>query len=194
MIDQAEKAELHCHLDGLLCPAYVRAVQSRGFCSGLDLVEMQRLYPVKRLEEWFRLSGFLAPFVDGNGELLLEVLKLHLRDLVAQNVRYAEIMLCSFLGADDARMDRLMQAYQNVAAGIEGIEAIYPRHTEQQRAEYREFARAHGLIVTGGSDCHGDRRANSLIGQCTIPYTFVQDMRRRFPNPSPATPSKAFLE
>lgn len=65
--------------------------------------------------------------------------------------------------------------------GIEGIEAIYPRHTEQQQADYREFARAHGLIVTGGSDCHGDRRADSLIGQCTVPYRFVEEMHRRFP-------------
>ena len=94
-----------------------------GYCSGLNLGEMQRLYPVKNLEDWFRLDEFLAPFIDGNAELLLEVLKLYLRDLVAQNVTYAEIMLSSFLGED--RMDQMMQEYQKVAAGIEGIEVCY---------------------------------------------------------------------
>jgi len=67
-------------------------------------------------------------------------------------------------------------------AGIEGIEVMYPRHTEQQRADYREFARTHGLVVTGGSDCHGDRRGDPLIGKYTIPYALVHDMCRRFPH------------
>ena len=101
MIDEAEKAELHCHLDGLLCPAYVGAVQTKGFCSGVDAGELCRLYPVKNLEDWFRLGEYFAPFVHGNGELLLKVLRLYLKDLAVQNVRYAEIMLCSFLGMED---------------------------------------------------------------------------------------------
>lgn len=63
-------------------------------------------------------------------------------------------------------------------SGIEGIEVIHPRHSDEQRAEYHEFARTHDLIVTGGSDCHGDRKAVPSIGRYTIPYAFVEDMRR----------------
>ena len=181
MIDQAEKAELHCHLDGLLCPAYVRAVQTRGSCSGLDPVEMQRLYPVKHLEDWFRLGEFLAPFVDGNGELLLEILKLYLRDLAAQNVRYAEIMLCSFLGADDARMDRLMQAYQNVAAGIEGIEVCYiwAVGRSPNRAEFeRKIERIISLWQRGyidGLALAGDEKACKVEDYADIFQSLVDE-------------------
>lgn len=122
MTDQVEKAELHCHLDGLLCPAYIMAIQAHGFCHELDLKEMQRLYPIKDIDDWFRLQEFLAPHVHGKGELLLEVLKLYLRDLAEQGVRYAEIMLCSFLDTNDEIMDRLMQRYRNVAADLPEME------------------------------------------------------------------------
>lgn len=43
-----------------------------------------------------------------------------------------------------------------VDAGLMGIEAEYPRHDRSSKARYRKFARQHGLIVTGGSDWHGE--------------------------------------
>jgi len=41
------------------------------------------------------------------------------------------------------------------AAGLDGVEVFYPTHTDEQRAFYRDLARRHGLLVTGGSDSHG---------------------------------------
>ncbi len=32
---------------------------------------MQRLYPIRDIDEWFRLNEFLAPYVEGKGELEL---------------------------------------------------------------------------------------------------------------------------
>ena len=40
-------------------------------------------------------------------------------------------------------------------AGLDGIEVFYPSHSGEQRAFYRELARRHGLLITGGSDSHG---------------------------------------
>ncbi len=37
---------------------------------------------------------------------------------------------------------------------IDGIECWHSRHDETTAESYREFAIAHGLITTGGSDCH----------------------------------------
>lgn len=125
MTDQTEKAELHCHLDGLICPSYITAIQVHGFCPELDIEEMHRLYPIRNLDEWHRLHDFLAPHMQRKGELLLEVLKLYLRDLAKQNVRYAEIMLCSFLDWNDEKMDHLMQLYRNLATDLAGIEVGY---------------------------------------------------------------------
>lgn len=124
-IDRVKKAELHCHIDGLLCPEYIRSVQEKGFCPGLNLREMERFYPVTNLSEWFRLGGFLSPHEQGRGDMLLEVLKLYLRDLVKQNVTYAEIMLCSFLDTGDEIMDRLMGEFRKAGEDLPGIDVGY---------------------------------------------------------------------
>lgn len=42
------------------------------------------------------------------------------------------------------------------AAGLEGIEAYYGRYTAPERAQWLRLARRRDLVVTGGSDFHGD--------------------------------------
>jgi len=44
-----------------------------------------------------------------------------------------------------------------VGAGVEGLEAFASMHTVEQAALYEEIARRNGLLVTGGSDFHGDK-------------------------------------
>jgi predicted metal-dependent phosphoesterase TrpH len=39
-------------------------------------------------------------------------------------------------------------------AGLDGVEVFYPTHSAEQRAFYRELARRHSLLITGGSDSH----------------------------------------
>jgi 3',5'-nucleoside bisphosphate phosphatase len=41
-------------------------------------------------------------------------------------------------------------------AGLQGIEVYHPEHSWRQTAHYRSLARELGLIVTGGSDYHGN--------------------------------------
>lgn len=41
------------------------------------------------------------------------------------------------------------------AAGLDGLEAYYPSHSQEQQAFYRDLAQQHKLLVTGGSDSHG---------------------------------------
>lgn len=43
-----------------------------------------------------------------------------------------------------------------VSLGLGGIEAFYPTHSKAEVAEYVADAEKYGLIVTGGSDYHGD--------------------------------------
>ncbi|MCZ6502213.1 MAG: hypothetical protein O6945_06845, partial [Gammaproteobacteria bacterium] len=135
--DNEPKAELHCHLDGLLSPSYVKAIQADGFCPDLDLEELGHFYPVKDIDAWFRLGRFYDPFQQGNGELLLEVLKLYLADLIAQNVRYVEIMLCSFIDLEDERLELLLQQYRRVADNTDGIEVGYLWATGRDKFEKR---------------------------------------------------------
>ncbi len=59
-------------------------------------------------------------------------------------------------GIDDEAVEEL------AAAGLAGLEADHPDHTDQQRRHYRDLARGLGLEVTGGSDYHGDAKQNRL--------------------------------
>ncbi len=53
-----------------------------------------------------------------------------------------------------ALVAEMFQRYQ--AAGLEGIEALYGRYAHAEREVWLRMAKQRGLIVTGGSDFHGE--------------------------------------
>ncbi len=57
-----------------------------------------------------------------------------------------------------------------ILAGLRGIEVYYPSHTASAVARYLSVAKKHSLLVTGGSDYHGER-SNRIekLGDFTIP-------------------------
>jgi 3',5'-nucleoside bisphosphate phosphatase len=69
------------------------------------------------------------------------------------------------------------------ALGLDGIEAIYSRHSEDERRTYAQMARRHGLLVTGGSDYHGTYKPDLSIvrgkGDLAVPYELLDEIRRR---------------
>jgi len=56
-----------------------------------------------------------------------------------------------------------------VEAGVDGLEAYYPFHTEQQREHYISLAAEHDLVVSAGSDAHGPGRAKAEAIGVTVP-------------------------
>ena len=56
-------------------------------------------------------------------------------------------------------------------AGLDAVEVWQIVHREEERAHYAEVAEALGLLVVGGSDCHGPRKsAGPRIGSQRVPY------------------------
>lgn len=64
-----------------------------------------------------------------------------------------------------------------VSAGVRGLEAWHPNHSESVTALAIEEARRHGLVVTGGSDYHFDEAMKSPIGGVAVPYESVARIR-----------------
>ena len=66
------------------------------------------------------------------------------------------------------------------AIGIKGIEAYYPQHTREKIKEYTEIAERHNLLVTGGTDFHGDImpkiKMGSGNGTMHIPYKLYEKL------------------
>jgi len=66
-----------------------------------------------------------------------------------------------------------------VKAGMDGIECFHTKHSTQMTEHYLEIAEKYGLLVTGGSDCHGDSKGKPLIGTIRVPYEYVQRLKDR---------------
>lgn len=64
-----------------------------------------------------------------------------------------------------------------VKSGLMGIEAIYPEHTSSQTRHYQQLAKEYGLLITGGSDCHGEAKPQIRIGEVKIPYDLVEKLK-----------------
>jgi predicted metal-dependent phosphoesterase TrpH len=63
------------------------------------------------------------------------------------------------LGRDEEDLIRQM-----AKMGLAAIEAYHPDHTDRQQERYQFLARRYGLIITGGSDFHGDNKPGVKLG------------------------------
>lgn len=61
-----------------------------------------------------------------------------------------------------------------VEAGMDGLECFHTRHSTTMTEHYLEIAEEFGLLVTGGSDCHGLSKGKPLIGTLKVPYQLVE--------------------
>ena len=64
----------------------------------------------------------------------------------------------------DTSLDSLPALLEELAArGLAGVEVYYPVHSARQRKRLLTMAAAYNLVVTGGSDYHGDIRPNTSL-------------------------------
>jgi predicted metal-dependent phosphoesterase TrpH len=80
------------------------------------------------------------------------------------------------------RTDEVIPAL--VKAGMDGIECFHTKHSTVMSERYLEIAEQYGLLVTGGSDCHGFSKNKPLIGTVKLPYEHVERLhaaRKKFP-------------
>ncbi|MFA5134952.1 MAG: PHP domain-containing protein [Patescibacteria group bacterium] len=74
-----------------------------------------------------------------------------------------------------------------IDAGLEGIEVLSPYHSWHQIEHYQSFALAHGLLITGGSDYHGDinfTKHEAIRCQWdyfSVPYSIYEKLKEQVP-------------
>nr|WP_321467986.1 PHP domain-containing protein [uncultured Desulfobulbus sp.] len=70
-----------------------------------------------------------------------------------------------------------------VLRGLDGLELYYPTHTRKMKKKLRAIATEHKLLVTGGSDFHGQTRpTHRLAGTChdfCPPCSILDDLYNR---------------
>jgi predicted metal-dependent phosphoesterase TrpH len=61
--------------------------------------------------------------------------------------------------------------------GLDGIEVWHIKHKSEDSRRYGAFAEEHGLLKSGGSDCHGDARGDAIMGKVQVPVSVYQNLR-----------------
>ncbi len=64
-----------------------------------------------------------------------------------------------------------------VPSGLMGLEAFHPYHTVELSDYYCRLAEQYGLLITGGSDCHGHAKGRMLMGTIRLPYEHVDALK-----------------
>ena len=65
--------------------------------------------------------------------------------------------------------------------GLDGIEVLYPKHYEPEIHRLTQYCQSHQLIITGGSDFHGDNKPDIQIGcgfgHTQVPYHLLEQIK-----------------
>lgn len=64
-----------------------------------------------------------------------------------------------------------------VKCGLDGIEIVHPKLNPNRTQYLQSFVKNNGLLVCGGSDCHGGRDGRCYIGNYSVPYAILGDMK-----------------
>ncbi len=72
-------------------------------------------------------------------------------------------------------VDELIPSF--VAAGLGGIEVLYPNTSPNVIDFYAGLAKKHNITITGGSDAHGSAKKHTYVGKIKIPYDLVEKLK-----------------
>ena len=140
-------------------PHVARALVGAGLCASLD--EAFERYLKKHRPGWVPKEKIAAAraieLIHGAGGLA--------------------VMAHPGLNHDDTMIAKLARL------GIDGLECFHPRHGAGAAERYEGIARELGLLVTGGSDCHGESKNRPTMGTVRIPLALVDTLRAQLGKP-----------
>jgi len=64
-----------------------------------------------------------------------------------------------------------------VEAGLKGIEVYHSAHNGRVRQHYLRIAQKYHLLITGGSDCHGEAKDEILMGKVRVPASLLVELK-----------------
>lgn len=70
-----------------------------------------------------------------------------------------------------------------VDQGLDGLELYYPTHSKKTRATLLQFVKRYNLVVSGGSDYHGDMRPGTTLAggkNVTVPSSVLAGLKKKF--------------
>ena len=80
-----------------------------------------------------------------------------------------------------AQLERIVRDL--IRAGLTGIEVYHSDHTPERMRAYLDLARRFDLVVTGGSDFHGDVMSYITLGRPRVPLAVLTGQLRKLVDP-----------
>jgi len=65
-----------------------------------------------------------------------------------------------------------------VDTGLMGIEVYHSAHDQAATEHYMKIAKKYGLLITGGSDCHGEAKSEVLMGKVHVPDSVLLELKK----------------
>jgi len=119
-------------------------------------------------------DAFTAEFILDGGRCYVQRVKITPAEAIDQIHRAGGVAVAAHPGRTGLSDDEVASL---TAAGLDGIEVHYPRHSKAETLRFLELAGRHDLLVTGGSDDHGDINEGRLMGRVRLPWPHVERLK-----------------
>ena len=112
-VSEIQKAELHLHVDGLINPQILKAIEEAEIPLDIPLEALERVCPVTSMEDWLnRYAELVTPSVHNRADVLLKVLEKHIEYLITSIWSNSKNLIISFSHSDITRwIDTTISAY-----------------------------------------------------------------------------------
>ncbi len=126
-------------------------------------------------------SAFTDEFIANGGRCYVERVKITPEEGIALIARAGGVAAVAHPGRSDVTDDEIEQL---AARGLRALEVFYSQHDEHETARFLALAERLDLLVTGGSDDHGDINEGRLMGRVRLPYRYVERLKAAFAVPT----------
>ena len=114
-------------------------------------------------------------YLSDNGPAFVPKVALTLKDAIELIISSDGVPVLAHPGV--TKRDTLIP--KMVEYGLQGIEVYYPTHQPDAVKRYKRIAKKHDLVITGGSDCHGNRKPEIALGSTKISDDLVGKIKER---------------
>ena len=119
-------------------------------------------------------DAFTSEFILDGGRCYVQRVKITPADAIAQIHRAGGVAVAAHPGRTGLTDDEVASL---TAAGLDGLEVHYPRHSKAETIRFLELAGRHDLLITGGSDDHGDINEGRQMGRVRLPWAHVERLK-----------------
>lgn len=119
-------------------------------------------------------DAFTAEFILDGGRCYVQRVKISPADAIERIHRAGGVAVAAHPGRTGLTEDEVASL---AASGLDGIEVHYPRHSRAETTRFLELAGRHDLLITGGSDDHGDINEGRSMGRIRLPWPHVERLK-----------------